>query len=138
MASSLRARSPSSGTKRHFTGVAAPSAVMTAPRASVLTGMPSAHNPTAGEARLAAGIDEIDVLRERYRQALEYMEWFRPAWETLSEDERYVLTEFYLNDDQAQTDALLNICERYAIERSSAYNRKNRALQHLALLLFGK
>ena len=111
---------------------------MTAPRASVLTGMPSAHNPTAGEARLASGIDEIDVLRERYRQALEYMEWFHPAWEALSEDERYVLTEFYLNDGQAQTDAVLNICERYAIERSSAYNRKNRALQHLALLLFGK
>ena len=61
-----------------------------------------------------------------------------PGVEALSEDERYVLTEFYLNDGQAQTDALLNICERYAIERSSAYNRKNRALQHLALLLFGK
>jgi hypothetical protein len=31
---------------------------MTAPRASVLSGMPSAHNPTAGEARLASLTDD--------------------------------------------------------------------------------
>ena len=111
---------------------------MTAPRASMLTGMPSAHNPTAGETRLAAGIDEIDVLKERYRQALEYMEWFKPAWETLTEDERFVLKEFYFGDDQKQIDAVCNICDRFSVERSSAYNKKNRALQHLTLLLFGK
>jgi len=111
---------------------------MAAPRASMLTGMPSVHNPTAGENRLAAGIDEIDVLKERYRQALEYMEWFKPAWETLSEDERFILKEFYFGDDQKQIDAVYNICDRYNVERSSAYNKKNRALQHLTLLLFGK
>ena len=111
---------------------------MVTPRASMLTGMPSAHNPTSGESRLAAGIDEIDVLKERYRQALEYMEWFRSAWDTLSEDERFILKEFYFGDDQKQIDAVYNICDRYSVERSSAYNKKNRALQHLTLLLFGK
>ena len=39
---------------------------------------------------------------------------------------------------QKQIDAVYNICERFNIERSSAYNKKNRALQHLALLLYGK
>ena len=50
-------------------------------------GMPHTHNPQAGEERILNMIAEIDVLKERYRQAVEYMEWFRPAWEELSEDE---------------------------------------------------
>ena len=36
-------------------------------------GMPKAHNPTAGEDRMLKAIEEIDVLRERYRQAVEFM-----------------------------------------------------------------
>ena len=37
-------------------------------------GMPHSHNPQAGEERIIKGIEEIDVLKERYRQAMEYME----------------------------------------------------------------
>ncbi|HOE18064.1 MAG: hypothetical protein ACOX1U_02255 [Saccharofermentanales bacterium] len=111
---------------------------LTAVRSSAPTGMPRIKNPKAGEARLAATLDEIDVLKERYRRALEYMEWFQPAWEALSEDERFVLSEFYHNDDSRQTDAIGSVCERFSIERSSAYNKKNRALARLALLLYGK
>jgi hypothetical protein len=111
---------------------------MSAVRSSTPTGMPHNHNPHAGEARLAAQIDEIDVLKERYRLALEYMEWFSPAWEKLTEDEQFVLNEFYCCSDASQTDAVYNICDRFNIERSSAYNKKNRALARLALLLYGK
>ncbi|ROR28120.1 hypothetical protein EDD66_10558 [Mobilisporobacter senegalensis] len=111
---------------------------MSSPTSPVLNGMPSTHDPKAGEKKLIAYINEIDVLKERYRQALEYMDWFQPAWDALTDDERYVLREFYLNDEQKQTDAVYNICERFHIERSSAYNKKNRALGHLALLLYGK
>ena len=111
---------------------------MGSPSASVLNGMPSVHDPKAGEKRLISCINEIDVLKERYRQALEYMEWFQPAWDELTDDERYVLKKFYLNAEQKQIDAIYCICEHLHIERSSAYNKKNRALQHLALLLYGK
>ncbi len=111
---------------------------MSSPVSPVLNGMPSTHDPKAGEKRLIACINEIDVLKERYRQALEYMDWFQPAWDALTEDEQYVLKEFYLDDEQKQIDAVYNICDRFNIERSSAYNKKNRALQHLALLLYGK
>ena len=45
------------------------------------TDMPGGSpNPQSGEMRIITAIDEIDVLRERYRQAKEYMEWFQPAW----------------------------------------------------------
>lgn len=66
-------------------------------------GMPHAHNPQAGEERIIKGIDEIDVLKERYRQAVEYMAWFKPAWEELTEEERYVLEVFY-SEEESQTE----------------------------------
>ena len=105
----------------------------------VLSHMPTGcRNPQANEDRIIAGIDEVDVLKERYRQPVEYMDWFQPAWMALSEDERYVLQTFYWNEDERQTDAVYAVCDHFNIERSSAYNKKNRAIQHLALLLYGK
>ena len=102
------------------------------------TGMPRNKDPHAVEARLAASLDEIDVLKERYRRALEYMEWFRPAWDALTEDEQYILTEFFLRDDISKTEAIGNIGERLFIERTHVYRRKDKAIGHLTLLLYGK
>ncbi len=110
---------------------------MTSIRGVQYDGMPKTHNPFAGEDKILKAIEEVDVLKERYRQALEYMEWFRPAWEQLSEEERYVLDVFY-RDEDGQTGAVYDICDHFHIERSTAYNRKNRAVNHLATLLFGK
>ncbi|WP_373486111.1 hypothetical protein [Acetobacterium malicum] len=105
---------------------------------SQIDGMPRQHNPQSGEDRILKGIEEIDVLQERYRQAMEYMEWFKPAWSELSEDERFLLETFYQGDEDNQTGAVYDICDRYKIERTSAYKKKNRALAKLAVLLFGK
>lgn len=110
---------------------------MSAIRSPSFDGVPHAHDPQTGEDRMVQGIAEIDVLKERYRQAVEYMDWFKPAWDELSEDEQYVLETFY-RDDESQSGAVYAICEAYHIERSSAYNRKNRALEHLTTLLYGK
>lgn len=37
-----------------------------------------------------------------------------------------------------KTDAIEEISERFCVERSSAYKKKDRALAHLALLLYGR
>ena len=100
-----------------------------------MSGMPSSHNPGAGEDRIINSIEEIDVLKERYRQALEYMAWFKPAWEKLTAEERDVLDCFYADDDSG---AVYTICNRYGIERTSAYKKKNRALDKLVIQLYGK
>lgn len=97
---------------------------MTALPSSVPTGIPRQKDPHAVEARLAASLDEIDVLKERYRRALEYMEWFHPAWDALTEDEQFILTEFYLHDDISKTEAILNIGERLYLERAQVYRKK--------------
>ena len=87
-------------------------------------GMPRVHNPQASEERILNAIDEIDVLKERYRQAVEYMNWFEPAWNQLSDEDRYVLETFYGDANSYGS--------------SAAYKRKNRALDRLTVLLFGK
>lgn len=110
---------------------------MTSPHSAKITGVPGKHNPKSGEERLAACLDEIDVLKERYRRALEYMEWFKPAWEALSEEEQFILTEFFVND-VSKTEAVANIGEKLFLERAQVYRRKDKALNHLALLLYGK
>ena len=102
-----------------------------------LDGLPHAHNPQAAEERLLQCIDEIDTIKERYRQAVEYMNWFEPAWNQLSDDEQYLLEVFYMDEDECGN-GIGTICEHFAIEKTSAYNRKNRALDHLTTLLYGK
>jgi len=111
---------------------------LTSLRSSIPNRMPRVKNPKAGEARLAATLDEIDVLKERYRRALEYMEWFKPAWDALNEDERFILSEFFLRDDINKTEAILNIGDRLHLERAQVYRKKDNAVDHLTLLLYGK
>ena len=101
-------------------------------------GMPHAHNPHATEDRIVTGIEEIDILKERYRQAVEYMDWFQPAWDQLTDDEKYVLETFYGDANAYGSNAVYYIAEYFRIEQTSAYKRKNRALDRLTVLLFGK
>lgn len=114
-------------TKEKMEGVSSPN----------LDGLPHAHNPKSAEDRMINCIDEIDTIRERYRQAVEYMNWFKPAWNQLSEDEQYLLETFYMDADECGS-GIGVIEEKYGIEKTSAYNRKNRALDHLTTLLYGK
>ena len=102
-----------------------------------LDGLPHAHNPQAAEDRMLKGIEEIDTIKERYRQAVEYMGWFKPAWDRLTDEERFVLDVFYKDAEDCDGPAMM-VADHFGIERSSAYNRKNRALDHLTMLLYGK
>ncbi len=100
--------------------------------------MPSANNPQAGEDRMIKGIEEIDVLRERLRQAKEYMAWFQPAWRALSDDDQSVLDAFFSGGNEYGAGAADTVAEHFCIERASAYRKKNRALDNLTTLLYGR
>ncbi len=103
-----------------------------------MDGMPHAHNPKACEDRLVHGIEEIDILKERYRQAQEYMAWFQPAWDQLSEDEQFVLITFYGDSNTYGSNAVYDVMRYFDIEHTSAHKKKSRAVDHLTVLLFGK
>ena len=102
-----------------------------------LTGLPSSWNPQAGEDRMVKSLDTLDVIQERYRQAVEYMNWFEPAWATLSDTEQKILREFYTSGSRksgatARLQVELNFSERQ-VERL-----RSKALYRLSHLLFGK
>jgi hypothetical protein len=110
---------------------------MTAPRSAKLNGLPSARNPQAGEDVLAEQIDKLDVLRERYSSAVEYMAWFEAAWGTLTDTERTILREFYMSGSQrsgaaARLQSMLNYSDRQ-VERL-----RSKSMSRLSVLLYGK
>ena len=101
------------------------------------TGLPTSWNPQANENRLVKCLETLDVIQERYRQAVEYMSWFEPAWATLSDTEQTVLREFYMSDNlrsgaAARLQQTLNFSER------QIHRIREKALKRMATLLFGK
>ena len=102
-----------------------------------MDGMPKAHNVRAGEDKIIDAVDEIDAMKERYRQAQEYMAWFKPAWEHLTEDDRYVLETFYHKGDQYGSYSADEVAEKIHIDKRTAFRRKNSALKKMSTLLFG-
>ncbi len=100
--------------------------------------MPSAHDPQAGETRLVNLIHSVDTEKARHNQVLEYMNWFEPAWEKLSENDHYILSEFFWCNGDAVAMAAEKVSEKYNIERATAYRWKNQALDRLSFYLYGK
>jgi len=109
---------------------------MTAPRSPNLSGMPSMRNPLSGQEKLVAQIDKLDVLRERYSQAIEYMAWFEPAWSSLTDTEHMILREFYMGDNQ-KSGATYRMMSDLDYSERHVERMRSSSLKHLRLLLFG-
>lgn len=109
---------------------------MTAPRSPNLSGMPSARNPQSGQDKIVAHIDKLDVLRERYSQAIEYMSWFEPAWSNLTDTEQLILREFYMGENQ-KSGATYRLINELNYSESHIERMRSKALRHLRILLFG-
>jgi hypothetical protein len=97
----------------------------------------SAHKLSSDEERIVEAIDSINVIDERYRCAVDYMNWFIPAWSTLNEAEQIVLSEFYRHDNISRSILLSNLSSELFLERSQIYRIKDKAIERLALLLYG-
>ena len=110
---------------------------MADPRTPSLSPAPSAHNPLAGENRLTAKIDEVDVMRERYREAKDYLKWFEPAWNMLAEEEQMILCEFYMSGSfKSGATSRLHSLSGYS-ERKIDRMRGD-TLHQLSVLLYGQ
>lgn len=109
---------------------------LTTPASPRLDGMPASHDLKAGETRVCATLDKIDLMDERQRQAREYMDWFLPAWALLTDDERFVLEAYFLTEGSRE-EAIEKISDRFYIEWTSAHDKKSRALRRLATALYG-
>ena len=108
---------------------------LAAPQSVKLDGMPRSRNPHAGESVLAAGIDLMNSMEERCREAHIFLLWFEPMWKALSDKEREAL-ETYKYSDRYNGEM-----ERYAKEQyislRQAHRIRRKALERLRVLLFG-
>ena len=109
---------------------------MASPRSPKLSRMPYARNSQGGADKLAAQIDKLDILRERYSQAIEYMAWFEPAWSSLTDTEQHILVEFYMSDNQ-KSGATYRLMSELNYSESHIERLRSNALQHLRSLLYG-
>ena len=64
------------------------------------------------------------------------MNWFKPAWDTLCEEEQIIFSEFYLVTGK-KIDAVENLSDILFCGRSDVYRRKDKAVEHLSILLYG-
>jgi len=110
-------------------------AQMTSPRGQKLSGMPSARNPQSGTNKLVDQIDKLDILRERYNQAIEYMAWFEPAWSSLTDTEQRILSEFYMTGNQ-KSGATYRLMDEFSYSESHIERLRSNALNHLRSLLY--
>lgn len=110
---------------------------LASPASPRMDGMPHNNSPHAGEQRIAATLDKIDLLIERKRQAMEDLEWFLPVWALLSEDDRIMLQAFFLGEG-SQEDAVGQVCNHFYVERTTAHQKKSRTLFRLATALYGR
>jgi hypothetical protein len=109
---------------------------MASPRSLKLSGMPSARNLQAGSDKLAEQMDKLDILRERYCQAVEYMAWFEPAWYSLTDAERRILSEFYMNNSQ-RSGATYRLMDEMNYSESHIERLRSNSLNHLRSILYG-
>ena len=103
-----------------------------------LSGLPKKPNPRAAENKIAMTLDLIDVVEEKYYQALEYMAWFCPAWAEMSDEEQLILSAFCQWDDVTKAEVIQRLGDHLGLEKTAVYTRKDKAASHLGFLLYGK
>ena len=108
---------------------------ITSPQPKLTIGRASFGNHQ--EDHLINSISKLEQVNERYQAALAYLKWFEPAWQELTEDEQWLLDVCYRTPNQSVNKGLLLASDHFFIAKSTAYNKKNQALDHLTLLLYG-
>ena len=83
-------------------------------------------------------LPDDDIMKNRYIQAQDYMDWFLPAWDRLNEEDRLILELFYGSKNTYKSSIVHQLADQLYIEPTTVYKRKNRAIDKLTILLFGE
>ena len=89
---------------------------------------------TSQEEKLVNGISAIDKLTAQMHDADEIQKEVEKCWDALTESERFLLREMYIDNEDRQ--GIERVKDALAVEKSEAYKRTNMALAHLSRLLF--
>lgn len=103
-------------------------------RGSTSDGTPVSGGGSGREDMLLSNIVKREELERALRQAAGWVRLVDAGLEILSQEERLLLDRFYIHPAKGNVDRL---CEELGVEKSEAYRRKDRALRHFTICLYG-
>ena len=109
---------------------------MVSPINSTIGDSPRIRDPHGQELMVVNHLCWIELMQERYIQAVSFLQWFQPTWDVLSDEEQKVLHAYYIS--KKKKEAINNLAKELYLTHVSLNRRKHRALAHLRILLFGR
>ena len=103
-------------------------------RSATSDGTPVTGGGSGREDRYLSNIVHREELSRSLEQAKAWVRLVDTGLAILSQEERLVLDRFYINPAMGNVDRL---CMELGIEKSQVYTRKNSALHHFTLSLYG-
>lgn len=104
-------------------------------RSAATDGTPVRGGGNAREDMLLSNICLREELTKQLADTQAWIEIIDRALAALTDDERLVLDRFYINPHKGSVDRL---CDELSLERAGVYKRKDKALRHFTVVLYGK
>ena len=92
------------------------------------------NQPGRGEERLLENIEQRQKLENALENTKRWLQITDRAMTALSKEEQLILRKLYIHKTPG---ALNELCQRFEMEKSSVYRKRDRALDKLELALYG-
>lgn len=103
-------------------------------RSATADSTPVSGGGSGREDMILSNIVHREELARSLEQARKWVSLVDSGLEVLTDDERKVLDRFYIKPARGNVDRL---CEEFGIEKSQVYARKDSALHHFTISLYG-
>lgn len=103
-------------------------------RSATTDGTPISGGGNTREDSMLSNIVHRDELKRRLKEARLWVAQVDKALAVLDDEERLVLDRFYIHRAKGAVEAL---CESLNLEKSAVYDRRDKALRHFTLALYG-
>lgn len=108
--------------------------VYTGIRSATTDGTPISGGGNTREDSMLSNIVHRDELKRRLKEARLWVAQVDKALAVLDDEEQLVLDRFYIHRTKGAVEAL---CESLNLEKSAVYDRRDKALRHFTLALYG-
>lgn len=103
-------------------------------RSAATDGTPVSGGGSTREDSMLSNIVHRDELKRRLREARLWVAQVDKALAVLDNEERLVLDRFYIHRTQ---DSVGGLCDRLSLEKTAVYDRREKALRHFTIALYG-
>lgn len=103
-------------------------------RSATTDGTPISGGGSTREDSMLSNIVHRDELKRRLKEARLWVAQVDKALAVLDDEEQLVLDRFYIHRAKGTVEAL---CESLNLEKSAVYDRRDKALRHFTLALYG-